>query len=538
LATGGEDHKIFLWDLESGQKMTELVGHNGDILTLEFNHDGSILASGSNDHGIKLWDVKKQERIESLRGHAEDVVTLDFNEDGSLLASGSGNELTGGESEIILWNVKKNKKVRSWEGNEGFTRKVIFRNNRIFSIGNEPSLRVFDASNGLEEYSFIPLGLDDYIIFTPDNYYTSTKLKDPIVHFVQGLDVYSFENFDLQYNRPDIILERMGSQDQKLILAYRKVYQRRLHKLGFDEAQFSDDFHLPEVEIVEKDLIPLITHNKVTEFGVIARDKKNNLSSLHITVNNVPLYGSTGLPLPGGNSVSEKISVRMSQGRNKILISCINDRGVESHQETLEIICQKDREVPDLYLVVVGVSEYADPAMNLNYAVKDGQDILKMLTGNDKLFGAVHLDTLFNERATKRDFQALREGLFQSDVDDYLIIFMAGHGILDQDFNFNFASYDIDPQNPELNGISFSNIESLVDGIPARKKLVLIDACHSGELDKEEIEEIAHQMITTQTRGGTEIKSQSFEKIKMNVFNFYGINNSTVKMICISKSRF
>ena len=50
-------------------------------------------------------------------------------------------------------------------------------------------------------------------------------------------------------------------------------------------------------------------------------------------------------------------------------------------------------------------------------------------------------------------------------------------------------------------------------------------------MDKEEIEEIAHQMITTKTRGGTKIKSQSFEKIKMNVFNFYGINNSTVEMM-------
>ena len=108
---------------------------------------------------------------------------------------------------------------------------------------------------------------------------------------------------------------------------------------------------------------------------------------------------------------------------------------------------------------------------------------------------------------------------------------MAGHGVLDQDFNFNFASYDIDTQNPSVNGISFSNIESLVDSIPVRKKLVLIDACHSGELDKEEIVEATVKIMNTRNSRQLEVKSQSFEKLKMNVFNFYGINNSTVEIM-------
>jgi hypothetical protein len=43
----------------------------------------------------------------------------------------------------------------------------------------------------------------------------------------------------------------------------------------------------------------------------------------------------------------------------------------------------------------------------------------------------------------------------------------------------------MDFSNPSLNGISFNDINTLLHGIPARQKLVLIDACHSGEVDRD-----------------------------------------------------
>ena len=133
--------------MESGQVIKELPGHNDDITAIAFSPDGSLLASGSGDTNIKLWNVKKGSFIETLRGNTSGVLALDFNDDGSRLVSGSGDKLFGGKSELIVWDVKKSKKITDLRGNEGYISKVIYRGNRIYSIGNDTVLKVFDGDD-------------------------------------------------------------------------------------------------------------------------------------------------------------------------------------------------------------------------------------------------------------------------------------------------------------------------------------------------------------------------------------------------------
>jgi len=82
---------------------------------------------------------------------------------------------------------------------------------------------------------------------------------------------------------------------------------------------------------------------------------------------------------------------------------------------------------------------------------------------------------------------ALKEKLLNSKVDDQVILFVSGHGLLDDNYDFYFATHDIDFDNPANRGISYDELEWLLDSIPARKKLFMMDACHSGEVDKEEL---------------------------------------------------
>jgi uncharacterized caspase-like protein len=100
----------------------------------------------------------------------------------------------------------------------------------------------------------------------------------------------------------------------------------------------------------------------------------------------------------------------------------------------------------------------------------------------------------------------------KSNVDDYVYIHIAGHGLLDDNLDFYFATADINFSNPSQNGLKYDEIEGLLDGIPARNKLLLMDACHSGEVDKDD----GVTMFSTKTESKPKTGLQnSFELMRL-----------------------
>jgi hypothetical protein len=115
------------------------------------------------------------------------------------------------------------------------------------------------------------------------------------------------------------------------------------------------------------------------------------------------------------------------------------------------------------------------------------------------------IDTLFNEAVSNTAVKALKEKLKKTAPNDRVIIAYSGHGLLSKDFDYYLSTYQVNFDQPEQNGLAYEELESLLDNIPARKKLMLIDACHSGEVDKEEMTRItaaADSLKQEGTKGG------------------------------------
>jgi uncharacterized caspase-like protein len=140
-------------------------------------------------------------------------------------------------------------------------------------------------------------------------------------------------------------------------------------------------------------------------------------------------------------------------------------------------------------VLAIGVSRYRDQAYDLRFAAKDAADLVEAYRGiatRGAARGAVHVLDLTNEKATRSAIREAKDWLRQARVNDLVIVFAAGHGMTDARQNYYFGTHDIDPEQPEINGLPYEDFEGLLDGIPAMRKVLLIDTCFSGEIEQDE----------------------------------------------------
>jgi transcription initiation factor TFIID subunit 5 len=67
------DSSIYLWDLGSSRPIKKMTGHQGQITSLSFSAESSVLVSGSLDSTVRCWDVKSAggEKSSSMRDESD-----------------------------------------------------------------------------------------------------------------------------------------------------------------------------------------------------------------------------------------------------------------------------------------------------------------------------------------------------------------------------------------------------------------------------------------------------------------------------------
>jgi uncharacterized caspase-like protein len=82
----------------------------------------------------------------------------------------------------------------------------------------------------------------------------------------------------------------------------------------------------------------------------------------------------------------------------------------------------------------------------------------------------------------------VRRHLGQAGIDDLAVIVVAGHGLLDRSMQYRIATHDTDFADPAGRGIVLDELLDALRASPARRRLVLIDTCHAGEVEPAEMQ--------------------------------------------------
>jgi WD40 repeat protein len=533
LTGAGFQNKVKVWDIASAKMLAEMEGHGGGILALDFHPTRPWVVSGSLDQTARVWDYESKKEIKKfeeqtisihdvkfspngeqlataswdktiylrntndwsldhiLKEHVNIVNSIDYSADSKVLISGAGNNsVAAADNSVIVWDTQTGKNNCSFQDHRSEIVKVICdpTANRFYSASVDGAVKYSDYESCELIATYQAIGEKEFMIYTPDNYYMASRNALQGIAFRIGEKLVPFDQFHVHLNRPDIVANRIGKSTETLLDLYRYLYKKRLKRLNLDEGSLNMDFHLPNIVIETK--YDIVTSESSQKLWIKAWDDNYNLKSIQVYVNDVPIYGSEGLKIEDRiKSIRKELTIPLVRGKNEILISCMNSNGVESLYEGFAIIRDSEEEKHDLYIVSIGVSNYKDERFNLKYPTKDAKDILTKFDESKARYNNVYSKLLLDESVIKDSIQGLVEFFKNCTHEDFAIIFIAGHGVLNADYDYFFGAHDMDFDAPEERGIAYSQISSLMDKIRAYRKLLIMDTCHSGELDEDDIEE-------------------------------------------------
>ncbi len=120
LAVGTATGELWLYDVASGTPLFSCTGHTDGVWAVAFSPDMRLLASSSDDQSVRVWSVETGDCVGVFNGHTNRVRTIAFHPDGALLASGSD------DTQILLWEVKSGRLLATLQGHTDRVWSVAF----------------------------------------------------------------------------------------------------------------------------------------------------------------------------------------------------------------------------------------------------------------------------------------------------------------------------------------------------------------------------------------------------------------------------
>lgn len=392
-----------------------------------------------------------------------------FSRDGKYAVS------AGFDNKIIIWDLVSGTEWKALTGHTrsgavGISAKFSPDGKYVVSAG-DASTRIWDISTGEEVASMIAFEDGEWIITTANGYYTSSPKGDQYLSVKVGGKEYSTEQLRESFYRPDLVQVALSGGSLKEL---KKV---------------ADVKPPPVVAIVDTsksiDKSDATITLKITDAGGGIGDIR-----LYLNGSAVMLDSTRGMKVVSSNQneIQKTYHLKLSSGLNVIRAIAFNaDNTMQSTDAVQEIMAAfKAIGKPSLYALVIGINEYKNPKLQLNFAVADSDLFANTLKqGAASLFEKVEVKKLSSKEETTRENILKELKAMQSlNPDDLFVFYVASHGTVDDGEYFLITSNVGSTRTEKLktDAIGQSVFKELIGNIPATKKLIIIDTCNAGAL--------------------------------------------------------
>jgi uncharacterized caspase-like protein len=487
IITASGDSTAKIWDVASGKLLQTLSGHDDGVLFAAFSPDNTNIVTTSIDRTAIIWN-NDGKPLDTLIGHTEKVIYASFSSD-------SKKVLTASEDKTArVWEVKSGKLLFTLKGHTDWVNTAQFDSagKKIITASGDNTVKVWNAENGKLLYTFFAVDSTDYLVVDPSNHFDGTENARNLLYFTCGTEKITLDQVKGQLWEPNLA-ERINKGET--------IKAKTLDQLDVCGL-------IPEVEA---------TGNSEDEFRFKVTPRNGGLGETILFVNGIEArrYKKEELISNNYEVGIKKDSLKsyfLTNEENWVTLKAYTkDNQISSPEAKISI--DKDSSMsdvkPNLYAVMVGTSQYKEPAdkseifatdINLGYPAIDARAVSQTVESAAKnMYGDDHVFmfnlTTDNADSLKPNKQNIKKALekigTKATANDILLIFLSGHGIMDEEDDkkqFYYLTADASSLNdnsayPKV-GISTTELTDWISpkNIRAQKRILILDACQSGQV--------------------------------------------------------
>ena len=141
---------------------------------------------------------------------------------------------------------------------------------------------------------------------------------------------------------------------------------------------------------------------------------------------------------------------------------------------------------PTLWVLAIGVSEYADATLALRFADADARAVAQELARQQggPVYGAVRTKVLTNADVSRESVIGAMQTFFaDARPDDVAVVFVAGHGVQDRATrSYFFLPHAATFDTVMTEGVRMSDFDAMVRGLRRNigQVVIMLDTCHAG----------------------------------------------------------
>jgi WD40 repeat protein len=460
---------VILGELATGRQLQTATHQNFTVSSLAFSPDGRRLASGSGDHTVKVWDVPTGRELYTLSGHRDWVHAVAFSPDGRWLAS-------GGEDHVVkMWDAATGAELRTLSGHTHDVHCLAFSPDGkwLASASNDGSTRIWNTATGAEQVALVSLNHGGgWLVVAPDGLFDGTADAMQLAAAWRANDsneTLPLDAFFTDFYQPGLFGDIMaGSQPTARVDIATAMQVPGLRAMLAGKMAHIED-HGGQIVVCFDEKPGAVINVGPTDqrafFPPVNGYKPGTTPSCKF---------EKALPTKGANSAAIRSPI---QDLKPETVTTPWDGKLSATANS------------KLNVLAIAVSEYPgnsgfDP---LPYAVPSAKGIEMLFREQQavptKPYQVIRVwDGLYDSNATRESvLRRLSEVAKDVSEEDVVLIYLAGHGKVSVgEEMFYFVPVDGRDADLRSTAVSTAMIAEALENLPARRIVLIVDACQSG----------------------------------------------------------